>query len=73
MPLSLRLADPCADLLLDHLACGLERLLKVHLLLVHLVTQAHILLLDTLDKDVRELAHILQLRLDALQLGRQLC
>ena len=62
----MRLADTGANLLLDYLASRLEGLVEVFLLLVDLIAQACVLLLDALDEDVREFAHVLEFRLDAL-------
>lgn len=47
------------DLLLDNDAGRLKSLVKVLLLLHYLVMQRGVLLLDALDEDVGELAHVL--------------
>ena len=71
LPLRLLLSDTCCNLLLNHCASVCKRLIEVLLLLLDLALEREILLLDTLDKDMAELAHILQLALHALQLGHQ--
>lgn len=71
LPLRLLLSDTCRNLLLDHRASVRKRLIEVLFLLLDLALERKILLLDTLDEDMTELAHILQLALHALQLGHQ--
>ena len=58
LPLGLLLGDACRNLLLDHGASVRKRLIEVLLLLFDLALEREVLLLDALDEDMAELAHV---------------